>query len=214
MNQMMNQTLSETLTSPHPASPHPASPHPAAGDAAPRDALPPEASPPESAPPQVTPIRFAKPQRIAFVQSCWHRDIVAECRIAFVREIEARGILPSQVDVFDVPGAFEIPLHAQLLAKTRRYTGIVAAGLVVDGGIYRHDFVAGTVIDALMEVQLRTEIPVFSAVLTPQLFHEHATHFEFFRKHFAIKGAEVADACASTLYALERLGGQVAAGIG
>jgi len=166
-------------------------------------------------PPGVTaePIRFAKPQRIAFVQSCWHREIVAECRIAFLQEIEVRGIAPSQVDLFEVPGAFEIPLHAQLLAKTRRYTAIVAAGLVVDGGIYRHDFVAGTVINALMDVQLRTEVPVFSAVLTPQQFHEHATHFEFFRKHFAIKGIEVAEACANTLHALERLRGQVAAGM-
>ena len=46
------------------------------------------------------------------------------------------------IDLFEVPGSFEIPLHAQLLAKTRRYTAIVAAGLVVDGGIYRHEFVA------------------------------------------------------------------------
>ncbi|MGB3448003.1 MAG: 6,7-dimethyl-8-ribityllumazine synthase [Xanthobacteraceae bacterium] len=166
-------------------------------------------------PPSVTvePVRFAKPQRIAFVQSCWHREIVAECRVAFLQEIEVRGISPSQVDLFEVPGAFEIPLHAQILAKTRRYTAIVAAGLVVDGGIYRHDFVAGTVINALMDVQLRTEVPVFSAVLTPQQFHEHATHFEFFRKHFAIKGIEVAEACANTLHALERLRGQVAAGM-
>ena len=87
-----------------------------------------------------------------------------------------------------MPGSFEIPLHAQLLAKTRRYTAIVAAGLVVDGGIYRHEFVADTVIKALMDVQLRTEVPVFSAVLTPQQFHESAAHYDFFRKHFAIKG--------------------------
>ena len=192
MNQTMNETFSEsssTSTSTNPG----------------------YTSPPAAT---VERTHFAKPQRIAFVQSCWHREIVAECRLAFLQEIEVRGIAPSQVDLFEVPGAFEIPLHAQLLAKTRRYTAIVAAGLVVDGGIYRHDFVAGTVINALMDVQLRTEVPVFSAVLTPQQFHEHATHFEFFRKHFAIKGIEVAEACATTLHALERLGAQVAAGIG
>ena len=99
--------------------------------------------------------RFAKPQRVAFVQSSWHRDVVEECRIAFLEEIEARHISRAQVDLFEVPGSFEIPLHAQLLAKTRRYTAIVAAGLVVDGGIYRHEFVADTVIKALMDVQLR-----------------------------------------------------------
>ncbi len=86
-------------------------------------------------------------------------------------------------------------------------------GLVVDGGIYRHEFVADTVIKALMDVQLRTEVPVFSAVLTPQQFHETAAHVDFFRKHFAIKGIEVAEACANTLLSLERLRGQVAAGI-
>jgi 6,7-dimethyl-8-ribityllumazine synthase len=156
---------------------------------------------------------FAKPQRIAFVQAGWHRDVVAECRIAFLDEIEARHIPRDRVDVFEVPGSFEIPLHAQLLAKTRRYTAIVAAGLVVDGGIYRHEFVADTVIKALMDVQLRTEVPVFSAVLTPQQFHETQPHLEFFRKHFVTKGIEVAGACASTLLSLERLRSQVAAGI-
>jgi 6,7-dimethyl-8-ribityllumazine synthase len=155
--------------------------------------------------------RFTKPQRVAFVQSSWHREVVEECRIAFLAEIEARHI--TNVDVFEVPGSFEIPLHAQLLAKTRRYTAIVAAGLVVDGGIYRHEFVADTVIKALMDVQLKTEVPIFSAVLTPQQFHESAAHFDFFRKHFATKGIEVAEACANTLHSLERLRGQVAAGI-
>src|SRR4030081_2990030 len=86
--------------------------------------------------------RFAKPQRVAFVQSAWHREVVEECRIAFLAENEARHI--TNVDLFEVPGSFEIPLHAQILAKTRRYTAIVAAGLVVDGGISRHAFVAAT----------------------------------------------------------------------
>src|SRR6187399_798690 len=167
---------------------------------------------PERPPAPVHP-RFVKPQRVAFVQSSWHRDVVEECRIAFLEEIEARQISRAQVDVFEVPGAFEIPLHAQLLAKTRRYTAIVAAGLVVDGGIYRHEFVADTVIKALMDVQLRTEVPVFSAVLTPQQFHESQVHYDFFRRHFTTKGVEVAEACASTLHSLERLRGQVAAGI-
>ena len=164
-------------------------------------------------PPRPAYPRFAKPQRVAFVQSSWHREVVEECRVAFLQEIEARGIAPAHIDLFEVPGSFEIPLHAQILAKTRRYTAIVAAGLVVDGGIYRHEFVADTVIKALMDVQLRTEVPIFSAVLTPQQFHETEVHYDFFRRHFAIKGVEVAAACAETLLGLERLRGQVAAGI-
>ena len=152
--------------------------------------------------------RFARPQRIAFVQSAWHREVVAECRLAFLAEIEVRHVPRAQVDVFEVPGSFEIPLHAQLLAKTRRYNAIVATGLVIDD-----EYIAETVIKALMDVQLRTEVPVFSAVVTPEQFHETAAHFDFFRKHFTVKGVEVAEACAKTLLSLERLRGQVAAGI-
>ena len=44
--------------------------------------------------------RFAKPQRVAFVQSAWHREVVAECRVAFLAEIEKRHIARAQIDVF------------------------------------------------------------------------------------------------------------------
>jgi 6,7-dimethyl-8-ribityllumazine synthase len=155
--------------------------------------------------------RFAKPQRVAFVQSSWHRDAVAGCWESFLREIVERGIVASQVDLFEVPGSFEIPLHVQLLAKTRRYTAIVAAGLVVDDGLT--GFVAPTVIQALMDVQLKTEVPVFSAVATPQSLTRGEGEADRFAQHFAAKGAEVAHACADTLLGLERLRGQVAAGI-
>jgi 6,7-dimethyl-8-ribityllumazine synthase len=144
-------------------------------------------------------------ERIAFVQSCWHREIVDECRDAFLAEAEARGFAADRVDLFEVTGAFEIPLHAQRLATSGRYDAVVAAGLVVDGGIYRHEFVAEAVIDGLMRVQLDTDVPVFSAVLTPHHFHEHAEHQRFFRDHFQVKGREVARACTDTIASLARL---------
>ena len=72
---------------------------------------------------------------------------------------------------------------------------------MVDGGIYRHEFVAGAVIDGLMRVQLDTGVPVLSVVLTPKDFHEHDTHRDFFRQHFVSKGAEAARACQQTLAA-------------
>jgi 6,7-dimethyl-8-ribityllumazine synthase len=143
--------------------------------------------------------------RIAFVQSGWHRDIVDQCRSAFVTEIDALGISSADIDFFDVAGAFEIPLHAKLLARSGNYAAIVAAGLVVDGGIYRHEFVAQAVISGLMQVQLETGVPVISAVLTPHHFHAHEEHHEFFHRHFLVKGAEAARACASTMEKLRAL---------
>src|SRR5262245_37282507 len=137
--------------------------------------------------------------RIAFIQSNWHPEIVAQGRNSFLDAMEKKGIGRDKIDVFTVPGAYEIPLHAKLLAKTGRFAAIVGCGFVVDGGIYRHEFVAQAVIDGLMRVQLDTEVPVFSVVLTPQHFHEHATHQNFFFEHMLTKGAEAASACVQTL---------------
>ena len=88
---------------------------------------------------------------------------------------------------------------AQRLARSGRYAAVVACALVVDGGIYRHEFVASAVIDGLMRVQLDTGVPVLSVSLTPKDFHEHATHRDFFSQHFVEKGAEAARACHQTL---------------
>lgn len=143
--------------------------------------------------------------RIAFVHSLWHADIVREAHAGFVEEMKALGFPAETLERFETPGAFEIPLHAQTLARTGRYAAIVAAGFVVDGGIYRHEFVAETVIRALMQVQLATETPVFSVVLTPHHFHEHEVHQRFFHAHFRTKGAEAARAVHGTLASLAQL---------
>ena len=145
----------------------------------------------------------ASGKRIAFIQSGWHADIVDEARKGFFAEMVRNGVPETLIDRFEVPGAFEIPLQAKLLAKTWSYAAIVAAGIVVDGGVYRHEFVAETVIRALMQVQLETETPVFSAVLTPHHFHEHDTHRQFFRDHFKVKGEEVALACCQMMDLME-----------
>ena len=140
--------------------------------------------------------------RIAVISSAWHREIVDNARQAMLEEFERNNLPPGQVDQFEVPGAFEIPLHAKKLARSGRYDAIVACGLVVNGGIYRHEFVAAAVIDALMRVQMDTDVPVFSAVLTPRDFHEHDDHHRFFSEHFVKKGTEVAQACLQTLASL------------
>jgi 6,7-dimethyl-8-ribityllumazine synthase len=134
-------------------------------------------------------------QRIAFIQSDWHSSIVDCARKGFVARLAEAGVGEDLVDFFVVPGAFEIPLKAKRLAATGRYGAIVAAGLVVNGGIYRHEFVAEAVISGLMRVQLDTDVPVLSAVLTPHHFHDHEVHQTFFAEHFVEKGREVANAC-------------------
>jgi 6,7-dimethyl-8-ribityllumazine synthase len=147
--------------------------------------------------------------RVAFVQACWHRDIVDQCRDSFLDAIQAHGYSREDVDLFEVAGAFEIPLHAKMLAQRGEYAAIVASALVVDGGIYRHEFVAQAVISALMQVQLETGTPILSAVLTPHHFHAGEEHTRFFREHFVVKGVEAAAACADTIRKLATLGNKV-----
>jgi 6,7-dimethyl-8-ribityllumazine synthase len=149
-------------------------------------------------------------RRIAFIEAQWHSDIVHQARAAFLAEMERQGVPASRIDVIDVPGAFEIPLHAKRLATSGRYAAVVCCALVVDGGIYRHEFVANTVVSRLMDLQLDTGVPMISAVLTPHHFHEHVEHRKYFHAHFAVKGTEAADACVKTITSLQRLDALIA----
>lgn len=127
--------------------------------------------------------------RYAFVKANWHADIVCRALDGFCEIIPAEN-----VDVFDVPGAFEMPLVARDLAASGRYAAVAAAAFVVDGGIYRHEFVAQAVVDGLMRAGLDTGIPVLSISLTPHQYQETDHHREIFRAHFTEKGREAARA--------------------
>lgn len=130
--------------------------------------------------------------RYAFVKANWHADIVDRALDGFCELIPRE-----QVDVFDVPGAFEMPLLARDLAMTGRYGAVAAAALVVDGGIYRHDFVAQAVVNGLMRAGLDSGVPVLSVSLTPHQYQETAHHDAIFRAHFIEKGREAARAALS-----------------
>ncbi|WP_439110659.1 6,7-dimethyl-8-ribityllumazine synthase [Lentibacter sp.] len=127
--------------------------------------------------------------RYAFIKASWHANIVTRAYDGFTQIIP-----PELVDVFDVPGAFEMPLLARDLAASGRYGAVVAAALVVDGGIYRHEFVAQAVVDGLMRAGLDTGVPVLSVSLTPHQFQETPHHMEIFSEHFVQKGREAAQA--------------------
>jgi 6,7-dimethyl-8-ribityllumazine synthase len=129
------------------------------------------------------------PTRYAFVKAQWHADIVDRALDGFCELIPA-----AQVDVFNVPGAFEMPLLARQLAETGRYAAVAAAAFVVDGGIYRHEFVAQAVVDGLMRAGMDSGVPVLSVSLTPQSYQETDHHNAIFRAHFVEKGREAARA--------------------
>ena len=130
---------------------------------------------------------------VAFIKANWHSDIVSQAQTGFQQELERQQVDYS-LDSWDVPGAFEMPLLAQKLAKSGRYDAIVCAALVVDGGIYRHDFVAQAVVSGLMQAQLATEVPMFSVSLTPHNLQPADEFIDFYSQHFIKKGQEAARA--------------------
>ena len=129
------------------------------------------------------------PTRYAFVKAGWHADIVDRALEGFQQLIPAE-----QIDVYDVPGAFEMPLLSRDLAATGRYSAVIAAAFVVDGGIYRHEFVAQAVVDGLMRAGMDTGVPVLSVSLTPHQYQETEHHTQIYRAHFVEKGREAARA--------------------
>ena len=144
--------------------------------------------------------------RFAFVKAQWHADIVDRAYDGFTKTIP-----PDNVDVFDVPGAFEMPLMARDLANSGRYGAVVCAAFVVDGGIYRHDFVAQSVVDGLMRAGMETGVPVLSASLTPHHYQETRHHNEIYQSHFVQKGLEAAQAALGIVKARQSIGRQNAA---
>lgn len=136
---------------------------------------------------------------IAFLRAAWHEDIVGECYDSFVENMGDAY----EISVFTVPGSLEIPLMAKKLAASGEYAAVCCAGFVVNGGIYRHEFVAHAVLQGMMNAQLDTGVPILSAVLTPQEeFAEDGSKPEqhkFFFEHMKIKGKELAEACQATV---------------
>lgn len=139
--------------------------------------------------------------RIAIISANWHSDVVHQARNACAQQLQALGAAPARIHQVEVPGAFEIPLMAKKLAESGKFDAVIGCAVIVNGGIYHHEFVSTAVVDGLMRVQLDTGVPVFSVALTPYNFQPSEDLLSFFRSHFVKKGEEAAQACAQTLAA-------------
>ena len=133
--------------------------------------------------------------KIAVLAAMWHTRIVESAERAFVEDMHRRGGSPAQIDIIKVPGALEIPLAGKM-ALENGYDVAVGIAFVVDGQIYRHEFVAQAVVQGLVDVALATGKPFLSVVLTPQSYSEHSgVYEEMYVQHMVEKGREAAGAC-------------------
>ncbi len=132
---------------------------------------------------------------VAIVAARFNGDITNKLLAAALGELDAAGVRREAVTVMPVPGAFELPLAAMALAKTRRYACVVALGCVVRGETPHFEYVASEAASGLQLAALETGVPVAFGVLTVENVEQAQARIE--KGAEAVRSAlEMADAFA------------------
>jgi 6,7-dimethyl-8-ribityllumazine synthase len=103
---------------------------------------------------------------VGIVASRFNGDVTNRLLESALAELDKVGVSRALITVMAVPGAFELPLGAMALAKTRRYACIVALGCVIRGETAHFDYVSGEAASGLQLAALETGVPVAFGVLT------------------------------------------------
>jgi 6,7-dimethyl-8-ribityllumazine synthase len=103
---------------------------------------------------------------VGLVVSRFNGEVTGALLESALAELEARGVGPDSITVMPVPGAFELPIAAMALAKTRRFACIVALGCVIRGDTPHFDYVASEAASGLQLAAIETGVPVAFGVLT------------------------------------------------
>jgi 6,7-dimethyl-8-ribityllumazine synthase len=130
--------------------------------------------------------------RFAYVVSRYDSEIARGLETGATRYFREQGIEIQDSDVFEAPGAFEIPLIAQELARTGRYAGVVCMGCVIKGETAHFDYICDSAAAGILQASLATRTPIAFGVLTvldrtQALARSRADDFN--------KGREAAAAC-------------------
>jgi len=102
--------------------------------------------------------------RYAIAVGRFYEDLAQRLVAGAQRAFAAAGV--GEADVYDVPGAFELPLAARYLADSGRYAGVACLGAVIRGETSHYDYVCAEAARGIQEVQLRTGVPCAFGVLT------------------------------------------------
>jgi 6,7-dimethyl-8-ribityllumazine synthase len=103
---------------------------------------------------------------VGVVVSRFNGDITSRLLDGALEALAGAGVARERIDVMPVPGAFELPLGAMALAKTRRYACILALGCVIRGDTPHFEYIAGEAASGLQLASLETGVPVAFGVLT------------------------------------------------
>jgi 6,7-dimethyl-8-ribityllumazine synthase len=108
--------------------------------------------------------------RYALAVGRFYEDLADRLVAGAREELEAAGV--SEIDVFDVPGAFELPLAAKYAAESGRYAGVVCLGAVIRGETSHYDHVCAEAARGIARVSLDTGVPCAFGVLTVETMEQ------------------------------------------
>lgn len=106
------------------------------------------------------------PDRFAIVASKFNREIVDRLVAGATDGLRQNGVAEDAIDLFWVPGAFELPLIAQELAGLQRYDAVIALGAVIRGDTDHYDYVCDAAAIGILKAGLNTGVPILFGVLT------------------------------------------------
>lgn len=101
---------------------------------------------------------------IGIVKTKWNRDIIAGLLDGCVNAMRERGV--RLIEEVKVPGAFELPMAAQMLAVSGEFDAVVCIGCLIKGETDHYEYIAQACSNGIMQVQLKTGVPVIFGVLT------------------------------------------------
>jgi len=119
-------------------------------------------------------LRPSRPKnvKIAIVMSRFNEAVSRALLQGARQSLDEAGVPESSVSVFDVPGAFEIPLAALSVAQSGKYDGVVCLGAVVRGETSHFDYICQGTADGIMRAQLETGVPMGFGVLTTETMEQ------------------------------------------
>jgi 6,7-dimethyl-8-ribityllumazine synthase len=148
------------------------------------------------------PAAFPRNGKVGLVAARFNAKIVDELLNGCVRRLGELGISGDRVEVCRVPGAFELPLAAQAMARTKRFAAVVCLGAVVRGDTPHFDYVAGECARGIARVSLDESIPVIFGVLTTNTEQQAIDRIGGSHGHAGERAAEAAVEMAGLLVKL------------
>jgi 6,7-dimethyl-8-ribityllumazine synthase len=116
--------------------------------------------------PAFVPSDVPRDTRVAVVAARFNAHIVDELLAGCLRRLKQLGMDDTRIETHRVPGAFELPVAAKVLAETGRFYAIICLGCVVRGDTPHFDYVAGEAARGIQQVALSESLPVIFGVLT------------------------------------------------